>query len=300
MGSGISPIASRLAGWLALMLLALAAAGCGAEAASVKQPWKSVWSDYPELSGKTAEEAVVERVVDGDTFVIRGGDRVRLIGVNTPEISGSAEYFGEEAAEYTKRMLTGRTVWMFKDVSETDRYGRLLRFVFIPGDPLMFNERLVLEGYANAATYPPDVSLADRFREAEREARSAGAGLWGDGTATAEAADDSAGGAPAAADGASGETGGHAGEASGKAGGHADETPAAEDGNAGSGGAGEASEGGRSASCPSPDIKGNINSRGEKIYHVPGSRYYDRTIPEVWFCTVEEAEAAGFRAPKNG
>jgi micrococcal nuclease len=260
MGNGISPFAARLAGWFMLVAAVLAAAGCAAETASTR-PWETVWADYPELSGKKAEEAVVERVVDGDTFVTRDGSRVRLIGVNTPEISGTVEYFGEEAANYTKRMLAGQTVWMFRDVSETDRYGRLLRFVFLPGDRLMFNERLVLEGYANAATYPPDVSLADRFREAEREARAAGAGLWGGGE-TAAAAD----GAPAA--------GGR---------------------DAPDGGDGE-----RSAACPSPDIKGNINSRGEKIYHVPGSRYYDRTIAEVWFCTAEEAEAAGFRAPKNG
>ena len=263
MGTSISPQAARLAGLLLLAAAILAAAGCAAETAATRT-WESVWADYPELRGKTAEETVVERVVDGDTFVTRDGSRVRLIGVNTPEISGTPEYYGEEAAAYAKRMLTGKTVWMFRDVSETDRYGRLLRFVFIPGDPLMFNERLVREGYANVATYPPDVSLADRFRKAEREARKAEAGLWG-----REGADDAD---AAAADGAPG------------------------GGNAPSGtGSGE-----RSDACPSPDIKGNINSRGERIYHVPGSRYYDRTIAEFWFCTAEEAEAAGFRAPKNG
>ncbi|AGA58322.1 micrococcal nuclease-like nuclease [Thermobacillus composti KWC4] len=279
--SRISPPAARLAGLIALLLSVLAVAGCAAETAATR-PWETVWSDYPELRGKTAEEAVVERVVDGDTFVIREGSRVRLIGVNTPEITGSAEFYGEEAAAYTKRMLTGKTVWMFKDVSETDRYGRLLRFVFIPGDALMFNERLVREGYANAATYPPDVSLADRFREAEREARSEGAGLWG-------------------GDGGGKAAGANAAAADEKAG-YDDQAAAAAEGGESSGD--EAASGARdsesAASCPSPDIKGNINSRGERIYHVPGSRYYDRTIAEVWFCTEEEAEAAGFRAPKNG
>ncbi|REK58515.1 MAG: nuclease [Thermobacillus sp.] len=279
--SRISPPAARLAGLIALLLSVLAVAGCAAETAATR-PWETVWSDYPELRGKTAEEAVVERVVDGDTFVIREGSRVRLIGVNTPEITGSAEFYGEEAAAYTKRMLTGKTVWMFKDVSETDRYSRLLRFVFIPGDALMFNERLVREGYANAATYPPDVSLADRFREAEREARSEGAGLWG-------------------GDGGGKAAGANAAAADEKAG-YDDQAAAAAEGGESSGD--EAASGARdsesAASCPSPDIKGNINSRGERIYHVPGSRYYDRTIAEVWFCTEEEAEAAGFRAPKNG
>jgi micrococcal nuclease len=279
----ISPPAVRLAGLIALLLpVLLAAAGCAAETA-VTRPWETVWSDYPELRGKTAEETVVERVVDGDTFVTREGSRVRLIGVNTPEITGSAEFYGEEAAAYTKRMLTGKTVWMFKDVSETDRYGRLLRFVFIPGDGIMFNERLVREGYANAATYPPDVSLADRFREAEREARTAGTGLWG-------------------GDGGGGKADGAGAADTDKKTGSADHGAATEEGGGSSGD--EAASGARdsesAASCPSPDIKGNINSRGERIYHVPGSRYYDRTVAEVWFCTEEEAQAAGFRAPKNG
>jgi len=146
----------------------------------------------------------------------------------------------------------------------------------------MFNERLVREGYANAATYPPDVSLADRFREAEREARSEGAGLWG-------------------GDGGGKAAGANAAAADEKAG-YDDQAAAAAEGGESSGD--EAASGARdsesAASCPSPDIKGNINSRGERIYHVPGSRYYDQTIAEVWFCTEEEAEAAGFRAPKNG
>ncbi|OUM96452.1 MAG: hypothetical protein A9Z00_13625 [Thermobacillus sp. ZCTH02-B1] len=262
MGIDISPGWRRMAGLLLLAAAISAAAGCAAGNERTGA-WESVWDDYPELRGKKAEEAVVERVIDGDTFVTREGWRVRLIGVNAPEISGPVEYFGREAADYAKRMLTGQLVWMFRDVSETDRYGRLLRFVFLPGDRLMFNERLVLEGYANAATYPPDVSLADRFREAERKAREAEAGLWGDGAA--EAAESASGGEPADGGGAAG-----------------------------------ASDVARSNACPSPAIKGNINSRGEKIYHVPGSRHYDRTIAEVWFCTEEEAEAAGFRAPKNG
>lgn len=273
---GVSPSAARLAVRIAVVLSVLAIAGCGAETTATR-PWETVWSDYPELRGKTAEEAVVERVVDGDTFVTRDGNRVRLIGVNAPEITGSAEYYGEEAAAYTRRMLTGETVWLFRDVSETDRYGRLLRFVFVPGDALMFNERLVREGYANAATYPPDVSLADRFREAERIARSEGAGLWGGGNAAAAGAEK--GGATLVKEGGA---------------------TAAEGGGTEEGAASGARDGERAASCPTPDIKGNINSRGERIYHVPGSRHYDRTIAEVWFCTEEEAVAAGFRAPKNG
>ena len=98
----ISPPAVRLAGLFALLLpVLLAAAGCAAETA-VTRPWETVWSDYPELRGKTAEETVVERVVDGDTFVTREGSRVRLIGVNTPEISGTRGVFTEKKRRLTR------------------------------------------------------------------------------------------------------------------------------------------------------------------------------------------------------
>ncbi len=122
----------------------------------------------------------VTRVVDGDTFDVEGGKTVRLIGVDTPETvhpSKPVQCFGKEASAKTKELLTGKQVRLEKDVSETDRYGRLLRYVYV-GD-VFLNDYLVRNGYANASSYPPDVKYQDQFRQAEQEARNAKRGLWG-------------------------------------------------------------------------------------------------------------------------
>ncbi|MCS7294077.1 MAG: thermonuclease family protein, partial [Dehalococcoidia bacterium] len=127
------------------------------------------------------ELAVVTNVVDGDTIEVAFRDgrqaRVRLIGIDTPEVYGEVECFGVAASQFTAEWLARREVALERDVSETDRYGRLLRYVWI--GPYLFNELLVREGYAGVTTYPPDVKYAWRFREAERAAREERAGLWG-------------------------------------------------------------------------------------------------------------------------
>jgi micrococcal nuclease len=124
------------------------------------------------------ETAVVTRVIDGDTIEVSLGgrtERVRYIGMNTPEAD---EPCGGEATEANSVFVAGRTVTLESDVSDRDRYGRLLRYVYVDG--LMVNERLVEDGWAQVATYPPDVRYVDRFLGAERWAREQGAGLWGD------------------------------------------------------------------------------------------------------------------------
>lgn len=207
---------------------------------------------------------VVERVVDGDTFVLDNGERVRLIGVDTPETvkPGTApEAYGQEASRYTKQMLEGKRVRLEWDVSERDRYGRLLAYVYLE-DGTFFNEQLLLEGYARVMTVPPNVKYAERFVAAERAAREAGRGLWGldpDAESSTAALPDGPAADPV----------------------HAEDKASTEETNSQRG-----------------LIKGNINSKGEKIYHVPGGRYYDVTVPEVWFETEEEAQAAGFRRSK--
>ena len=124
--------------------------------------------------------ATVTRVVDGDTIdVDLGGQtaRVRLIGVDTPEIYGTVQCYGQAASDFTRTWLLGKQVGLEKDVSETDRYGRLLRYVWIGSQ--LFNEVLVRQGYAHVSTYPPDVKYQWRFVGAEQAAREEGAGLWG-------------------------------------------------------------------------------------------------------------------------
>jgi len=127
------------------------------------------------------ELATVTNVVDGDTIDVRFADgqtaRVRLIGVDTPEVHGEVECYGPAASQFTTEWLNGKQVALERDVSETDRYGRLLRYVWV--GPYLFNELLVREGYAGVATYPPDVKYTWRFVEVERAAREEQAGLWG-------------------------------------------------------------------------------------------------------------------------
>jgi micrococcal nuclease len=133
--------------------------------------------------GPGAVAAQVVRVVDGDTIIVRlqGRDyRVRYIGINTPESADprrEVQCFGREAAARNRELVEGKTVWLERDVSETDQYGRLLRYVFVEGR--MVNAELVREGYARAVTFPPDVRYAELFRALEREAREARRGLWG-------------------------------------------------------------------------------------------------------------------------
>ncbi|KKU64076.1 MAG: WD40 domain protein beta Propeller [Candidatus Amesbacteria bacterium GW2011_GWC1_47_15] len=119
----------------------------------------------------------VERVIDGDTLKLESGQTVRLVGIDTPEITGKDECFGQEAAEKLKELVEGADVTLVKDISETDRYGRLLRYIKKDGE--FINLKMVEEGYAAAATYPPDVKYSESFVEAQRIAREEKKGLWG-------------------------------------------------------------------------------------------------------------------------
>ncbi|PNR95841.1 thermonuclease family protein [Petrotoga sp. 9PWA.NaAc.5.4] len=219
------------------------------------------------------EEAIVTRVIDGDTaeIEIEGNFyKVRFIGINTPESTTRIEPYGKEASDFTKQYLSGKTVFLEKDISETDRYGRLLRYIWLEQPKeitdeeirtKMFNAILVLNGYANAATYPPDVKYQEYFIKYEQEAREKNLGLWSlqknitqDSTSLSNLTE-----AATITDSST---------VTQKL--YVDEQ-------------------GKGL------IKGNINSKGEKIYHLPGGIYYNQTIPEVWFKTEEEAQAAGFR-----
>ncbi|WP_428908368.1 thermonuclease family protein [Niallia sp. Krafla_26] len=134
------------------------------------------------------ESATVSRVVDGDTFVLSDGRRVRLIGVNTPESTNRHEEYGKEASNYTSSKLAGKQIWLQKDVSDTDRYDRYLRIVWleVPSDDMdeneirtkMFNADLVLNGFAEPSTYPPDVKYSEYFVKFAGEAREQNTGLW--------------------------------------------------------------------------------------------------------------------------
>lgn len=194
-------------------------------------------------SGLTGE---VTYVVDGDTIDVKLEDgtveRIRLLLIDTPETKHptiGVEPYGPEASAFTSR-LEGERVELELDVAERDRYGRLLAYVWHDGE--MFNEKLLEEGFARVAVYPPNTKYVDEFREIEDSAKINELGIWSEENYQA-----------------------------------AEETEEPDEG------------------CT---IKGNINSRGDKIYHTESSSHYEQTIPEAWFCSEQEALDAGFRAPK--
>ena len=121
-------------------------------------------------------------VVDGDPIDVQLDGRkvrVRYIGMNTPETkhpTKGQELCDREASAANRQLVTGRTVRLELDVQPWDRYQRLLAYVYV-GD-LMINAEFVRLGYAQVATYPPNVRYADRFRQLQQEARAAGAGCW--------------------------------------------------------------------------------------------------------------------------
>jgi micrococcal nuclease len=131
------------------------------------------------------DDAEVVRVVDGDTLVVRVDgreERVRLIGIDTPETvhpQRAVECFGREASAHTSRLVgPGTAVRLVYDVERTDRFDRTLAYLYRLDDGLFVNLALVLDGFAQVATFPPNVAHAEDFLAAQREARDAGRGLW--------------------------------------------------------------------------------------------------------------------------
>ncbi|WP_156876086.1 thermonuclease family protein [Clostridium kluyveri] len=142
------------------------------------------------------ETVSVTKGIDGDTIGVTTKDgqyqKVRLIGVNTPESTTQHEEYGEEASNYTKSQLVGKTVYLEKDTGDTDTYGRLLRYVWIQppteitddeitDDEIrnkMFNAILAYNGYAQQMTVQPNVKYAEYFKNFCANARDSSRGLW--------------------------------------------------------------------------------------------------------------------------
>ncbi|OGZ18132.1 MAG: hypothetical protein A2494_00450 [Candidatus Lloydbacteria bacterium RIFOXYC12_FULL_46_25] len=129
----------------------------------------------------------VLRVVDGDTIdiALHGKTRVRLIGINTPEIVDPrrpVQCFGKEASAKAKELLLGKSITLEFDPSQDkyDKYGRLLAYVHLQ-DGTFFNEQMIRDGYAYEYTYRLPYKYQEEFKRAEYEAKSAKMGLWADG-----------------------------------------------------------------------------------------------------------------------
>lgn len=209
---------------------------------------------------------LVKRVIDGDTIELDSGQKVRYIGIDTPETvhpEKSVECFGKEASSKNKSLVEGKKVRLEKDVSETDKYGRLVRYIYLE-DGTFINLFLVKEGYAKSYTYPPDVKYQNEIVKAEQEARENQRGLWGSACNDVNNTSQPVNNNPIIN--------------------NKQENPTS------------------NSACI---IKGNISySTGEKIYHVPGGQYYDSTNideskGERWFCTELEAQADGWRKSKR-
>ena len=117
--------------------------------------------------------------INGDTIVLDGNEKVRLIGVDTPETkhpSKPVEYFGKEASAFTARMVEGKKVRLEYDWQRQDKYGRTLAYVYLE-DGTSLNAEIVKQGYGHAYTKYPFKYL-DEFRQYEREARENNRGLW--------------------------------------------------------------------------------------------------------------------------
>lgn len=171
-----------------LAVLVLMVAGCssppaaGGEATASSAPGlTSTIAPSPPttLPGDSEEPATVLEVVDGDTLRVRLEDgtveSVRLIGIDAPE---RGDALSVRAATALAQLVAGRRIAMTRDVSERDRFGRLLRYVWV-GDTLV-NAELVRRGWAEARRYPPDVMLAPLLEQAQAEAVRDGAGMWED------------------------------------------------------------------------------------------------------------------------
>ena len=200
-----------------------------------------------------SETGVVTGIVDGDTiYVTLGGKEysVRYIGIDAPEMN-SGDPLAEQAKSFNASLVEGKTVELVRDVSETDIYDRLLRYVLV--DSTFVNYELVSAGLANAKMYPPDTGCHEFFELAQSTASSSRGNTVPFPTSSPTI-------------------------------------------------------GAESPSCPTGctteltgcSIKGNISIDGEKIYHLPGMRDYNKTIinpdkGERWFCTEDEARANGWR-----
>lgn len=134
-----------------------------------------------EKPQKQNEILNVSNIVDGDTIKLNDGQLVRYIGIDAPETvdpGKSVQCFGKEATEKNKELVEGKEVVLVEDVSDKDKYDRLLRYVYAGN--IFVNDYLVRNGFAKADNFPPDTKFKDQFKEAEEEARNNKRGLWAD------------------------------------------------------------------------------------------------------------------------
>lgn len=128
----------------------------------------------------------VSKITDGDTFYVTTSSsekyKIRLIGIDAPEtrnvgVKVRKEYFGNEAKIFVTQLLKNKKVKLTFDVQKTDRYGRVLAYVYLENG-IFLNQYLVEKGYAVVSTFPPNVKFVEKFTQAERNARKLKLGMW--------------------------------------------------------------------------------------------------------------------------
>lgn len=224
------------------------------------------------------EKAEVTDIIDGDTIKVRMNHqdyKVRLILVNTPETVHpykKVEFYGKEASKFTSDNLLNKTVFLEQDVSDTDKYNRLLRYVWLrkpkedsPTEEELaeycFNSILLENGYADISTFPPDIKYLDFFQTRAEIARTKKLGLY------------------------AGQKHSHNKKRKNKNKKYKKKRQ-------------KKTKQKTNKKVSKNLIQGNINS---KIYHVPGQRWYNRMNESnvVYFETEKEAIAAGYRKSKR-
>ena len=221
------------------------------------------------------EEYALQEVIDGDTIRVKyngSSEKVRFLLVDTPETNHETlgeQPYGPEAKAFVKQLLADQdTVYLEFDVSNRDKYDRLLAYIYTK-DGINVQEQLLKNGLARVAyIYEPNTKHVDWFKDIQETAQKSHIGIWSvENYVTNRGYDKEAYNA------------------------------AIKDGNDVS-----STNNDESRIINDTDdcvIKGNINSKGNKIYHMPGQKDYDNTVAEEMFCTKEEAEQAGFALAKQ-
>ncbi len=150
----------------------------------VQNTFTEVASDSSQTLLRNLQKVKVSRVIDGDTIELESGQKVRYIGIDTPETVDhrrDPQCFCQEASLQNKKLVEGKDIYLEKDISQTDKYGRLLRYIYLEENEISINEQLIKEGYAVASSYPPDIKYQEKLKTAEQEARDNQKGLWREG-----------------------------------------------------------------------------------------------------------------------
>ena len=127
----------------------------------------------PSACKQPSDTVTVVEVIDGDTIVVEGGYHVRYIGVDSPETD---EFYYSEAKQMNADLIAGKKVRLGSDITDKDKYGRLLRYVYV--DDIFINAEMVRQGCAWSTAYPPDVKYQVYFEAMEKEARQLKRGFW--------------------------------------------------------------------------------------------------------------------------